>query len=129
VLLHALHKFGDDNDDSSRRPAELRLRLLRTVPALRGRALRIQLDAQREIARHLAGAFPDQLDQVGAAALTGAFVGAVTGALQVLLDDPAAIQAAVQHATDVTLTPWLQDTTHRPEEELAPLIGDRPVGC
>lgn len=116
VLLQALHRVGDDTDDLSRRLAALRLRLLRTVPALRGRALQIQLDAQREIARHLAAAFPDRLDQVRAAALTGAFVGAVTGALQVLLedpdqlDDPAAVQAAVQLATDVALTPWLPDT-------------------
>jgi AcrR family transcriptional regulator len=120
VLLHALHKLGDDHDDISRRLAALRLRLVRTVPAVRGRALQIQLDAQREIARHLAAAFPDRLDQVSAAALTGAFVGAVTGALQVLLEDPdqagdpAAVQAAVRLATNVALTPWLRDTAHRP---------------
>jgi AcrR family transcriptional regulator len=114
VLLRALHNVGDDNDDMSSRLAALRLRLIRTVPAVRGRALQIQLDAQREIARHLAAAFPDELDEVSAAALTGAFVGAVTGALQVLLedsgklDDPAVVQAAVQRATDVALTPWLR---------------------
>jgi AcrR family transcriptional regulator len=113
VLLRALHRVGDDNDDLSSRLAALRLRLIRTVPAVRGRSLQIQLDAQREIARHLAAAFPDQLDEVSAAALTGAFVGAVTGALQVLLedadklDDPAVVQAAVERATDVALTPWL----------------------
>jgi hypothetical protein len=76
--------------------------------------LQIQVDAQREIARHLAAAFPDRLDEVGAAALVGAFVGAVSAALQVLLDDPdtvrdpAEVQAAVQKATDVALTPWLK---------------------
>ena len=42
------------------------------------------------------------------------FVGAVTGALQVLLedsdklDDPAVVQAAVERATDVALAPWLR---------------------
>src|SRR4051812_5931823 len=87
VLPRALHEVGDDNDDLSGRLAALRLRLVRTVPAVRGYALTIQLDAQREIARHLAAAFPDELDEVTAAALTGAFVGAVTGALQVLLVD------------------------------------------
>jgi hypothetical protein len=102
------------------RLAALRLRLVRTVPAVRGRALQIQVDAQREIARHLAAAFPDRLDEVSAAALTGAFVGAVTGALQVLLHDPdqlgdpAAVQAALRRATDVALRPWIRDSTQRP---------------
>jgi AcrR family transcriptional regulator len=120
VLLRALHKVGDDNDDMVSRLAALRLRLVRTVPAVRGRALQIQVDAQREIARHLAAAFPDRLDEVSAAALTGAFVGAVTGALQVLLHDPdqlgdpAAVQAALRRATDVALRPWIRDSTQRP---------------
>jgi AcrR family transcriptional regulator len=114
VLLRALRRIGDDSDDMSGRLAALRLRLIREVPAVRGRALQIQVDAQREIARHLAAAFPDRLDEVGAAALVGAFVGAVSAALQVLLDDPdtvrdpAEVQAAVQKATDVALTPWLK---------------------
>ena len=114
VLLRALRHIGEDSDDMSGRLAALRLRLIREVPAVRGRALQIQVDAQREIARHLAAAFPDRLDEVGAAALVGAFVGAVSAALQVLLDDPdtvrdpAEVQAAVQKATDVALTPWLK---------------------
>jgi AcrR family transcriptional regulator len=114
VLLRALRRIGEDSDDMSGRLAALRLRLIREVPAVRGRALQIQVDAQREIARHLAAAFPDRLDEVGAAALVGAFVGAVSAALQVLLDDPdtvrdpAEVQAAVQKATDVALTPWLK---------------------
>jgi AcrR family transcriptional regulator len=119
VLLRALHQVGDDNDDMASRLAALRLRLVRTVPAVRGRALQIQLGAQREIARHLAAAFPDQLDEVAAAALTGAFVGAITAALQVLLEDsegpgdPAAVQAAVRRATDVALTPWMRASSHQ----------------
>ncbi|WP_436763715.1 TetR/AcrR family transcriptional regulator [Streptosporangium sp. V21-05] len=114
VLLRALRKVGDDNDDMASRLAALRLRLVRTVPVVRGRALQMQFDAQREIAGHLASAFPERLDEVSAAALTGAFVGAVTSALQVLLDDPdrigdpAEVQAAVRRATDVALTPWLR---------------------
>jgi AcrR family transcriptional regulator len=112
VLLRALQKIGDDNDMTSRLAA-LRMRLTRTVPAVLSRALQIQLQAQREIARHLAAAFPDQLDEVHAAALTGAFVGAISAALQVLLmdtdqNDPAAVQQAVRHATEVALTPWMR---------------------
>jgi hypothetical protein len=121
VLLRTLHRVGEDSDDMTSRLAALRLRLVREVPAVRGRALQIQLDAQQEIARHLAAAFPDRLDAVSAAALVGAFVGAVTGALQVLLadgglDDPAAVQAAVQRATDVALTPWLHGADVRPPD-------------
>jgi AcrR family transcriptional regulator len=113
VLLRALHAVGEDSDDMTGRLAALRLRLIRTVPAIRGRALQIQLDAQRDIARHLAQAFPDRLDHVSAAALTGAFIGAISGALQALLDqtdrpdDPAVLRRAVREATDRALTPWL----------------------
>ncbi|GGN98661.1 TetR family transcriptional regulator [Actinoplanes lobatus] len=112
VLLRALRRVGDDSDDMSGRLAALRLRLIREVPAVQGLSLRIQLDAQRQIAAHLAAAFPERLDEVRAAALTGAFVGAVTGALQVLLeraerrDDPAVVQRAVQEAVDAALAPW-----------------------
>ncbi|MEU4426488.1 helix-turn-helix domain-containing protein [Actinoplanes sp. NPDC024001] len=115
ILLRALRQVGEDSDDLAGRLAALRLRLIRTVPAVRGRALQIQLDAQREIARQLAAAFPESLDEVSAAALTGAFVGAVTGALQVLLedagntDDPAVVRHAVQVAVDAALSPWLRD--------------------
>jgi len=125
VLLRALHQVGDDSDDMSSRLAALRVRLIQTVPAVRGRALQIQLDAQRTIARHLADAFPDRLDKVTAAALTGAFVGAVTGALQMLLDDtaqphdPATVQAAVRRATDIALTPWMRATTEQVADALS----------
>jgi AcrR family transcriptional regulator len=121
VLLRALHDVGDESDDMVSPLAALRLRLVRTVPAVRRRALQIQLDAQSEIARHLAAAFPDELDEVSAGALTGAFVGAISGALQMLLDDPdrvddpAALQAAVRQATDVALGPWLAESAHRAE--------------
>jgi AcrR family transcriptional regulator len=56
VLLRALRTVGaagSVGDDMAGGLAELRLRLIRTVPAVRGRALYIQLEAQREIARHL----------------------------------------------------------------------------
>src|SRR3984885_11853690 len=91
VLLRALHDVGaadGEPDDMVDRIAAVRVALLRTVPAVRGRALQIQLDAQREIAGHLQRAFPAELDAVTAAALVGAFVGAVSGALQALLDAP-----------------------------------------
>jgi len=113
VLLRALAEINEGGDEMVGRLAALRVRLVLTVPAVRGRALQVQLDAQREIARHLHAAYPDELDEVGAAALVGAFVGAVTGALQVLLEDPDALpadsddlRARLRAATDVALRPW-----------------------
>ena len=115
VLLRALHDVGAADgkpDDMVDRVAALRLRLIRTVPVVRGRALQIQLDAQREIAGHLQRAFPGELDEVSAAALVGAFIGAVSGALQVLLDDPDApgdpdhLRRQLRHATEIALRPW-----------------------
>ena len=116
VLLRALQTIGAAGDasggDMAGGLAGLRLRLIRTIPAVRGRALQVQLEAQREIARHLFQAFPDTLDEVSAAAVTGAFVGAITAALQVLLedsdrpDDPAEFHRVLRRATDLALAPW-----------------------
>ena len=109
VLLRALRDVSEHSDDMSGGLAALRLRLFRTVPAVRSRALQIQLEAQREIAGHLAEAFPDTLDEVTAAAVTGSFIGAVSAALQVLLersdrpDDPAEFHRALRQATDFAL--------------------------
>jgi AcrR family transcriptional regulator len=111
VLLRALRGVGG-SDDMAGPVAALRLRLIRTVPTVRGRALQIQLDAQREIAHHLAEAYPETLDEVAAAAVTGAFIGAITAALQVLLersedpDDPAEFHRVLREATDAALAPW-----------------------
>jgi AcrR family transcriptional regulator len=111
VLLRALRMAGEANDDMVNPLAALRVRLVRTIPAVRGRALQVQLEAQLQIATHLAEAFPEQLDRVRAGALTGAFVGAISGALYFLLGDderadPKAMHKAVRAATDVALAPW-----------------------
>src|ERR1700738_2007280 len=78
-------------------------------PVSAGPGSTAQLDAQAEIADRLHGAFPDELDEVEAAALVGAFVGAVAGALEVLLredDDPDVVRERLQRATAVALRPW-----------------------
>ena len=133
VLLRALRDVGGadgEADDMVDRVAAARVALFRTVPAVRGRALQIQLDAQREIAQHLQRALPADLDAVSAAAVVGAFIGAVSGALQVLLDDPAApadpdhLRRQLRHATDIALRPWqnpVAPTTQQPSNPATPI--------
>ncbi len=112
VLLRALGTATAASDELVSPLARLRLRLIHTVPAVRGRALQAQLEAAREIAERLAEAFPDRLSRVSAGALTGAFIGGVTGALEVLLEDaaepgdPAVLERALETATEVALEPW-----------------------
>ena len=62
--------------------------------------------AQQQIARELHAAFPDELDRVGAAALAGAFTGAVSGALTALMDhDDAADNGEQRAGTDKPVGP------------------------
>ncbi|WP_326616334.1 TetR/AcrR family transcriptional regulator [Streptomyces decoyicus] len=115
LLLRALQQANETNTEMAGSMARLRMRLTQSVPAVRGKALQEQLDAQLEIARHLEAAFPDQLDAVQAAAMVGAFIGAVTGALQVLLaepdalTDPRRLQQRMQEATEAALRPFLRE--------------------
>src|SRR5947208_14906131 len=89
VLLRALREANDESEDMTGRLAALRIRLTMEVPAVRGRGLQLQWESQREIARHLAAAYPDRLDEGSAAALVGAFVGAGSGALHRPMEAPA----------------------------------------
>jgi AcrR family transcriptional regulator len=110
ILLRALAELGEVGDDLVGPMAALRLRFMRSVPAVRGRGLQLQLDGQIAIAARLHAAFPDELDEVEAAALVGAFVGAIAGALRVLLRDehePGVVRERLQRATAVALRPWV----------------------
>jgi len=112
VLLRALSTAGEASDDMTGRLARVRTRVMREIPAVMGRGLQVQLAGQREIARHLAAAFPDRLDLLSASAMAGAFVGAVTTVLLALLDDPAGsrdpaeIRNAMWRATETGLRQW-----------------------
>jgi len=109
ILLRALGELGDAADDLVGPMAALRLRFVKSVRSVRGKGLQRQLDAQTEIAARLHAAFPDELDEVEAAALVGAFVGAIGGALEVLLredDDPDVVRERLRGATAVALRPW-----------------------
>ncbi len=88
VLLQALAAAGPVSDDLTSATTELRLRLMESVPAVRGRALHLQRRAEREIAAALCEAYPDQLDAARSAALVGAFIGAAAAAANTLLHDP-----------------------------------------
>jgi AcrR family transcriptional regulator len=112
VLLRALHSVAESGQDLVGRQADLRIRLMQTVPAVRRRALQIQLDAQRKIARHLCAAYPE-LDEISAGALVGALIGAVAGAVQAMLDRAPADSVGIEErrrllreATDLALRPW-----------------------
>lgn len=115
VLLRALREVSLTHDDLIGPTASLRLQLIRTVPAVRGRALQVQQDAAGRIARRLRDAFPDDLDDVESAALVGAFIGAISGALQVLVGDGSAAEVGadvdalrdrLNRAIAVALRPW-----------------------
>ncbi|MBF6210009.1 TetR/AcrR family transcriptional regulator [Nocardia puris] len=118
VLLRALRAAGDNPgehlvDDVSARIAAVRAEVSRTVPAVSGRAAHAQLVAQLEIGRQLHAAFPEELDEVRAAALVGAVVGAVSGALTVLFQRAAAghddgeLDRRIHETTSDVLRPWL----------------------
>ncbi|WP_245720315.1 TetR/AcrR family transcriptional regulator [Nocardia uniformis] len=119
VLLRALRAAGDNpgdhlGDNLGARIAVLRAQISRTVPAVSGRAAYAQLASQQEIARQLRDAFPDELDDVGAAALVGAVVGAVSGALTVLFQKPGIedgdqLHRMIRETTSKVLAPWLSD--------------------
>ncbi|GAA3586489.1 hypothetical protein GCM10022419_080850 [Nonomuraea rosea] len=116
VLLHAVRHIVQADTDMVSPMARIRLHLMRTVPAIQGRVLRLQQQAQRDIARHLHAAFPDHLDEIDAGALVGALIGAISGALLVLLEDPELaeqlaerpneIGARIHNAAERALSPW-----------------------
>ncbi len=57
-------------------------RLIMSVPALRAKSLQVWFNLVRRIAEALAAAYPDELDDVTAAAAVGALMGAAQGAVQ-----------------------------------------------
>jgi AcrR family transcriptional regulator len=67
-------------DDLGGRMGPVRLKLLESSPAVQAGALRRFLRAQVELSEALWRAHPEALDEVAAAAVTGALLGAVLGA-------------------------------------------------
>lgn len=113
LLVRVLSDGGEVSNDIVGRLTPLRMQLMQTVPALQGRALQLQFDTERRIAELLAEAFPDQLDDLSARALTGAFAGAVRGASQAMFDRTGELTAdqrneAIRQAIATTLEPLLK---------------------
>ena len=124
-------------DTPARAIAAIRAQVSRTVPAVSGRAAYAQLASQQRHRQASAPAFPEELDEVGAAALVGAVIGAVSGALTVLfqpgaIGDAERLQRRIQETTSKVLAPWLTasapasvasadpDATHSHAMEAAP---------
>ncbi len=113
VLLNALTSVGETSHEIVGPTAELRLRLMESVPAVRGRALQVQRVTEREIADRLCEAYPGELSRPQAAALVGAFVGAITSVLAELLaypgaradEDPASLFARLRRTIAEVLLP------------------------
>src|SRR5262249_9605513 len=58
VLVRALETVADTDADMVSPMAVVRMRLFRTVPAVRGKALQVQMASQQQIARELHATFP-----------------------------------------------------------------------
>lgn len=87
-------------------PEELsaEVHLMMTTPALQAKGLYLMLDLQRRMAGELLKAFPDQLDPITAAAMTGSLIGAVQQASLASIElgrSQDELWRAAQHGLDV----------------------------
>ena len=117
VLADVLQRILAADTALGSRMARVRMRLIMEVPAVRGRGLQVSFGAQREIARLLHAAFPDELDEVTAASLVGGLAGAMTAALvelfsgpagasQLISEPPERLRAELSRVTELALASW-----------------------
>ncbi|CAM4167616.1 TetR/AcrR family transcriptional regulator [Nocardia ninae] len=86
--------------------AALRARLVVTTPAVQSRVLHTMFTGQTRIAAALRKAYPDALDEVTAAGVVGALMGAISAAAVASLqcgEPPERTHAAMQHAAEIAL--------------------------
>ncbi|MGP3972109.1 TetR/AcrR family transcriptional regulator [Streptomyces sp. 6N223] len=88
LLLRAFRSVMEGGTDLTGDLAQLRATLILRTPALQAFALRKVLEGQRELARGLMAAYPDEVDLVTASAMTGALVGALVSTIAALFADP-----------------------------------------
>ncbi|MGK5675654.1 TetR/AcrR family transcriptional regulator [Micromonospora sp. URMC 106] len=98
--------------------AALRAQLVVTTPTVQARVLHTIFTAQTRIAEALHRAYPQALDEVTAAAVVGALMGAISAAAVTSLqhaEPPERTRAAMQHAAEIALhcleAPHLSDST------------------
>lgn len=81
VLARMVREYADRRLSKRvpREPAQLSAtaRLITETPALQAKSLYLQMDLYRRIAEALVKAFPDRLDPITAAAMTGSLMGAI----------------------------------------------------
>lgn len=86
--------------------APLRARLVLAEPALLARMLHLLFEAQTHLAAALRRAYPAELDDIDAAAIVGALMGAVNAAAMASLrrgDEPDQVRAAMLRATGLAV--------------------------
>ncbi|GAA1215733.1 TetR/AcrR family transcriptional regulator [Pseudonocardia alaniniphila] len=108
VLARALDVMIADSwaGDLSSGLAAVRARLLTSVPAVQARLLQTSFTAQTRLAQALHDTCPDELDEIDAAALVGAAMGAVNAAAITSLRrgaSPEQVRAAMQRAAAIAL--------------------------
>lgn len=86
VLVRALDLAGLTGPKAEDALDPLRLEAIRQIPSAAGYAIRLQREAERQIAAALKDAYPERFDDVTAAAMVGAFVGAFTSASAAVTD-------------------------------------------
>ncbi|WP_153035639.1 TetR/AcrR family transcriptional regulator [Amycolatopsis sp. YIM 10] len=104
-LRRAMHRMLAEAGTGVRDPAgeleKIRIHLVTSVPALRATMLQRAFDAQEELATALRRAYPDELDELDAAALVGAVTGAVFAAGQTAVRLGRPLDLAMRRAIDL----------------------------
>lgn len=97
LLLRVFRTVLSADTDLVGQPQQLRVELIARTPSLQAYALRRVLEGQQHLARGLLAAFPGELDEVEAAALSGALVGTIVSTLGALLADPERAAELIAH--------------------------------
>ncbi|MEU7893173.1 helix-turn-helix domain-containing protein [Nonomuraea sp. NPDC049152] len=108
VLVRAMDQMIANSWDSDLTSglAALRVRLAGSAPVLQARMLQRYVAAQDEVAQALHEAYQDDLDEIAAATLVGAMVGAVSAATLAALrrgDTPEGVRRAMRQAMDLVM--------------------------
>lgn len=113
LLMRSFRYVLDQDTDLTGELAQLRAQLIFRTPALQPFALRKVLEGQQALTQGLVATYPDDLDPVVAAAMTGAMVGALVSTITVLFQrsgtepmgpvDAARLREQMDHAVRTAL--------------------------